>query len=165
VMASDYRDGFAELNRLKKKYRDEPWFEFARGEFTGDYLRYPSWLVRLIGPFMGSGTTWDHDPRPVLAGIDVPVLWILAGEDTVAPIEETQRRLLALQSEGVPLEVVVFPDTEHGIVEFTTGADGERISSRYAEGYFHVVTDFAKGETLPRTNYGPMEWVGAAATR
>jgi hypothetical protein len=103
---------------------------------------------------MEKGTSWDYDPMPVLRGLRVPELWVLAGSDTEAPPEETHKRLLALSAEGHPITTVVFPDTNHGILEFETGADGQRKSTRHAEGYFRVLIDWIKTGKLAAAPYG-----------
>lgn len=157
VMASKFRSGFAELDRLKALYGTQPWFGKARGEFTGEFVQYPSWMLRIGGPWSASGTTWLHDPGPVLQALDVPVLWILAAQDTDAPIGETRDRLLALAALDHPITVVSFPDSEHGMREFKVDGEGRRIFTRYSEGYFRVVADWALNERLSSTGYGRME--------
>lgn len=157
IMASGFRDGFAELDRLKALYGKQPWFGKARGEFTGEFVQYPSWMLQIGGPWSATGTTWQHDPQPVLQALDVPVLWILAAQDTDAPIEETRDRLLALAAQNHPITVVSFPDSEHGMREFYLDEEGRRIFTRYSEGYFRIVADWALNQRLSPTGYGRME--------
>ena len=141
VIASGYRDGFEALARAKARYRDERWYREIRGEFTQDFLRYPSWILRLVGPFQDRGTSWSYDPMRTMRQLTAPQLWILAGADREAPHEETLRRLLELQREGVPVVVAVFPETDHGIREFEE-RDGERVFTRYADGYYAMMVDW-----------------------
>lgn len=157
IMASGFRDGFAELDRLKAFYGNELWFGKARGEFTGEFVQYPSWMLQIGGPWSATGTTWLHDPQPVLQALDVPVLWILAARDTDAPIEETRDRLMALAAQNHPITVVSFPESEHGMREFEVDEDGRRIFTRYSEGYFKIVADWALNQRLSSTSYGRME--------
>jgi len=77
------------------------------------------------------------------------MLWILAGSDRVAPPAETRRRLVMLAREGRPIQVLEYPNTDHGIVEFEAGADGKRTPTRYEDGYYGAVLDFEKTGTLP----------------
>jgi hypothetical protein len=42
---------------------------------------------------------------------------------------------------------------------FETGADGERIATRYAPGYFRMIRDFARDGRL-RGSYGDAELTG-----
>ncbi len=59
-----------------------------------------------------------------------------------------------MRAEGQPITVLEFPDTDHGIVEFETGPDGKRVSTRVADGYFRAVVDFARTGRLQQTPYG-----------
>lgn len=142
VMASDFKDGFEELAAIKRKYKDAAWLEHAGGEFTGDFLSTPNWLIRIIGPLLDVGTSWDYDPRPTLEAIDVPHLWILAGDDTIAPNARTQEILKDIQRSKPNLDVVLFPNTEHGIYEYVENAQGDRRPVRFAPGFFPLVRDF-----------------------
>jgi len=81
VIASDYQDGFDELAAAKAKYRDELWFGQIQGEFTEDFLKYPNWVIRVVGPFHDQGTSWGYDPMPTLRQVSAWQLWILAAED------------------------------------------------------------------------------------
>ena len=84
----------------------------------------------------------DYDAPPVIARVAAPQLWILGGEDLDAPSAETGRRLAALQRRGRPITVALFPHAEHGLTEFETDKAGERVSTRYAPGYFAMMRDF-----------------------
>ena len=143
VMASDYREGFDVLAAAKTKYREAPWYGEIQGEFTQDFVKHPNWALRIVGPFYDQGTSWEYDPMPTLRQLAVPQLWVLAGEDREAPHEETLRRLTALQREGRPIVTAVFPDTDHGIIEFET-RDGERRYTRYAEGYYPMMVEWIR---------------------
>ena len=147
VIASDYKEGFEALAAAKAKYRDAPWYGEIQGEFTEDFLKYPNWVVRVVGPFHDQGTSWGYDPMPTLRQVTTPQLWILAAEDREAPHEETLRRLATLQSEGRAIVTAVFPDTDHGIIEFET-RDGERVYTRYAEGYFPMMVEWIRSGTV-----------------
>jgi dipeptidyl aminopeptidase/acylaminoacyl peptidase len=159
VMASGYREGFEALAAAKTKYRDEPWYGKIQGEFTEDFLRYPNWVIRVLGPFYDQDTSWAYDPMPTLRQVSAPQLWILAAEDREAPHEETLRRLGMLQSEGRSIVTAVFPDTDHGILEFEV-RDGERVYTRYAEGYFPMMVEWIRSGTVTGS-YGRSEIVPA----
>jgi uncharacterized protein len=154
IMASGFQRGFDELDAARAKYAREPWWSTMRGEFTGELAAQTGAALRAAGTTGGSGTTWNFEPMPVLRQVDVPILWILAGEDNEAPIAETQRRLLGLAREGKPMTLAVFPGTDHGIIEFETGPDGERTPLRYADGYFRMVIDWLKDRRLDDGPYG-----------
>ncbi len=158
LMASGFRDGFDAYATARSRHRDAPWYAQIDGEFSGAILRYPPWLLRLVAPIArrraDRGTPWRHDPLPALRAVNVPMLWVLAGADTEAPPERTRQDLARLRAEGQPITVLEFPDTDHGIVEFETGPDGKRVSTRVADGYFRAVVDFARTGRLQQTPYG-----------
>ena len=147
VIASDYRDGFEELSEVKRRYGNAPWFGQIQGEFTQDFLQHPNLMLRVFGPFHDVGTSWEYDPMPTLRQVSAPQLWILAGSDREAPHAETLRRLAELQSEGRPIVTAVFPDTDHGIIEFEEH-DGERTHTRYAEGYYPMMVEWIRSGTV-----------------
>ena len=64
---------------------------------------------------------------PVLSNLNVPQLWILGGQDRDAPPFATLRRLDELGKAGRPITTIVFPQADHGMYEFETDADGERV--------------------------------------
>ena len=68
--------------------------------------------------------------------IDVPMLWILAGQDTEAPHETTLANLQQLKKQGVPVEIIVFDHAEHGMIAVEPGPDGPRNLGRTVPGYF-----------------------------
>nr|MBA3486150.1 alpha/beta hydrolase [Lysobacter sp.] len=144
----------AGLRDVKHKYADAPWWTSIRGEFSGDILKYPVWVVRLALPFFDNGTPWNHDPIPVLKAVSAPQLWMLAEQDLEAPHAETVRRLATLADSGHEITTVVFPDTDHGIVEFETAPDGTRTKTRYADGYLQMTMDWIRDGQLADRTYG-----------
>lgn len=149
IMASNFERGWDELDALRKAYGQEPWFKDVNGEFSGEILRRTREDAIQVGRATDVGTSWDYEPLPVLEKLNTPMLWILAGEDREAPVDETRRRLLALAKAGRPVSVLEFPKTDHGMVEFQAGPGGERTALRYAEGYFQADIDYAKTGALP----------------
>src|SRR5207248_2714120 len=103
-------------------------------------------IVRKEGPVLLEGVPAQYDPMPVLANLEVPQLWILGGQDRDAPSGETLRRLTALRKAGRPIRTVVFPNADHGIYEYETRPDGERVSTRQPEGYLPLMRDFIKAK-------------------
>ncbi len=147
LIASGFTSGFDELQAVRRKYGDAPWFNDIEGEFSGQVLRVPGWmpqaLVRRIASRQDVGTSWDYEPLPVLEQLAPRQLWVVAAEDLEAPNAETLRRIRALQAQGRPVDLAVFPDTDHGMLEFdATG--GERIMLRHADGYFALVADWIR---------------------
>lgn len=80
----------------------------------------------------------------------------LGVEDYSAPSAETRWRLKSLIRERRPFTIACYPTAEHGIKLFETGADGSRVSTRYAPGYFQMIRDFARDGRL-HGSYGDAE--------
>ncbi len=148
VMASNFTDGWVELEAMRRRYGAEPWFKDIKGEFSGQILSTPEAVGRIAGPFFNQGTSWDYEPLPLLRSLNTPMLWILAGLDREAPPAETRRRLVMLAREGRPVQVLEYPNTDHGIVEFETDTGGKRTALRNADGYYRAVLDFEKTGSL-----------------
>ena len=154
VIVSDFRSGYDQLDAVKAKYGKEPWFKYVRGDIAFYLLETPEAKLREQGPALLAGVPANYDPMPVLRNLDTPQLWILAADDHDAPSAETERRLRALQAEGKPITIAVFPNTEHGIYEFETKADGTRVDTRNPKGYFAMMRDFILHGRVETLSYG-----------
>jgi dienelactone hydrolase len=73
-----------------------------------------------------------------------PQLWILGSDDLEAPSAETAKRIKSLIAQGKDYAVAIYPGAEHGMTEYELDAKGERLSTRYAPGYFQMMADFAR---------------------
>jgi uncharacterized protein len=159
VIANHFTEGFAELDAMRAKYRSAPWYKDLHGNYTYMLLPYSETQLRELG---GTELSWtrstpfSYDPMPTLRADSVPQLWILGGEDYEAPSAETRRRIESLSAMGRPFTVAVYSGAEHGMTLFETGADGSRISTRYASGYFRMIRDFARDGRL-HGSYGDAE--------
>jgi hypothetical protein len=71
------------------------------------------------------------------------MLWVLAANDTFAPIVTTLQRLRELTDTGQAISVLMYPNTDHGIFEFVSAPDGSRTRTRNPDGYFRTTVDFA----------------------
>jgi pimeloyl-ACP methyl ester carboxylesterase len=158
ILLSDFREGYEQLEALKRKYAGEPWFKHVHGNVTFYLLATPEQEIREQGPLLLAGVPMQYDPLPVLQNLDVPQLWILGEQDTDAPPGETTRRLARLRSEGRPITVALFPDADHGIYEFETDNDGARVSTRHPDGYFMMMRDFILDGRL-KARYGTARFV------
>lgn len=154
IVLSGFRSGYDRLAAVRAKYEHEPWFKYVHGDITFLFLETPEAKLREEGPVLFAGVPANYDPMPVLRNLDTPQLWILAADDHDAPSAETERRLLALQAEGKPITVAVFPHTEHGIYEYETSADGKRVDTRNPIGYFAMMRDFILHGHLDTKRYG-----------
>ena len=140
--------GFEGLDALRARYGSEPWWKDIGGDFSSLLLGMTNEEITALLPKIDWGLMWDYDPMPTLRRVDAPMLWILAADDTGAPVEGTRERLTALAAEGRPITVLQYPDADHGIIQFETGANGERIETRYSDGYIQAVLDWAASGRL-----------------
>jgi dienelactone hydrolase len=156
VFASGFTAGFEELEAVRSRYGKEAWFKDVHGNFAWAVLGMTPEQMRVEGPKYRWGTPFDYDPMPVLARLRVPQLWVLGGSDLDAPSGETARRLRGLIARGRPITLAIYPSAEHGMTEFELDPGGSRVSTRYAEGYFRMLADFARVGRLPG-RYGAAE--------
>jgi len=153
VMASGFTQGFERFDALRARYRGEPWYKDLHGNFTWLILPHTEAEIRAMAKDYDWGTPFHYDPMPTLRAVKTPQLWILGEMDLEAPSAETSRRIRALIDAGQPITLAVNPGAEHGMTEFETRADGERISTRFSPGYFAMMRDFARDGRL-RGAYG-----------
>ena len=62
--------------------------------------------------------------------------------------------LTDLKAAGKPFDIYLFPDTDHGMFEFTTDADGERSVTRITDGYLKLLGDWVKSNAGPAYGRG-----------
>jgi hypothetical protein len=148
VIASGFTQGFKEFDAVRAKYRDAPWYKDLHGNFTYMLLPYSEAELRTMAPKFNWGTPFHYDPMPTLRADTTPQLWISGGEDYEAPSADTSRRIKSLIADGRPFTLAVYPRAEHGMTLFETQADGTRLSTRYAPGYFAMIRDFSRDGRL-----------------
>ena len=153
LIESGFSEGYERLALLKAKYGKQPWYPAIRGNFSWYLLGNEEAVIRRDAPQLVPGIPAQYDPMPLLRNLDTPQLWLLGGQDRDAPPRETLRRLGELQRAGRPIATAVFADADHGMYEFETAADGERLSTRQPDGYFRLMADFIRGERL-QPRYG-----------
>ncbi|MBO9694875.1 MAG: alpha/beta fold hydrolase [Sphingopyxis sp.] len=147
LLLSDFRTGYDALDAVRREMADKPWAAKIDGEYSGAIARMPNEELKRIGRARVDNLEliWDYDAVAALRKLDTPLLWVLAGEDREAPIETTRGALLGLAKEGKPVDVYLFPETDHGMFEFTTNADGSRDVTRITDGYLKLLGDWIKG--------------------
>ncbi|MFZ1100690.1 MAG: alpha/beta hydrolase [Steroidobacteraceae bacterium] len=149
VFERDFKSGFQKLDEMRAKYGSAPWYKDVYGDYAFFVLQQHSDAeLRALAPKFNWHTPFHYDPMPTLRTDKVPQLWILGGEDYEAPSAETSRRIKSLIGDGLPFTLACYPGAEHGMTLFETGADGSRISTRYASGYFRMIRDFARDGQL-----------------
>jgi hypothetical protein len=72
---------------------------------------------------------------PTLSALNIPMLWLLAGDDITAPPRLTLEHLAQLRNSGHKIQTIVFPHADHGLVEYRI-ENGRRVHVKYADGYF-----------------------------
>lgn len=157
LMLSNFAVGFEELDVVRREMVGKPWAATIAGEHSGAMLRMSNDELRRIGRarFDNLELIWDYDALAALKKLNAPLLWVLAGEDREAPIETTRGALLGLAKGGKPVDVYLFPDTDHGMFEYRTNADGSRSGTRITDGYLKLLGDWIKGAA--RGPYGRAE--------
>jgi pimeloyl-ACP methyl ester carboxylesterase len=156
VFVSKFTAGFAELDRLRKRYANAPWYKDLKGDYAYIILSKSEAELRKMAPDFDWHVPFHYDPMPVLHASRTPQLWIIGGEDYEAPSRETRRRLESLVADGKNFTIAYYKNAEHGMTYFDVDAKGERISTRYAPGYFHLMRDFAVDGAL-KGNYADAE--------
>jgi uncharacterized protein len=143
VVATHGTGGYAQFDTLRQKYKSKPWYKDVHGDYLFMILPLDQkQIIETIKPF--AATPFNYDPMPVLRASTTPQLWILGSNDLDAPSKETSRRIKSLIAEGKDYTLAVYPGAEHGITLYELGAKGERISTRYAPGYFAMMRDFIR---------------------
>lgn len=146
VATSAYTQGLEELDNIRQQYGQESWFAAIKGGFSGVILSMSSEELRRDGipMFDRLNIDWSLAPLEVLSAVKVPQLWILAGEDQEAPIDKTIERLKMLRKQGAPIQIQIFPGTDHGMWEFKEKSDGSRHYTKVTAGFHDLMADWMK---------------------
>ncbi|RXZ64061.1 alpha/beta hydrolase family protein [Pelagerythrobacter rhizovicinus] len=146
LVRTHFARGFEALEAVRREIGDAPWAATIAGEYSGDMLRMSDADLRRIGRarFDNLELIWDYDAKAALAKLDVPLLWVLAEDDREAPIERTRAVLAELAGAGQSIDVYLFPDTDHGMMEYRENADGSRTGTRITDGYLRLLADWIK---------------------
>lgn len=147
LVSSHFTTGFDEFARLKRRYADAPWLKDVKGEYTGAMLAESDADLRRVGRALYDNLEiiWKYDATATMRRVKAPQLWVIAEQDREAPPEKTLARLETLRNAGAKIAIYSFPNTDHGIIEFTEAPDGTRTYTRLADGYFRLLADWIKG--------------------
>jgi len=156
LFMADFKDGYAEFDAMRAKYGKAPWYKDVQGDFSWLILGHTDAELRAMAKDFDWHTPFYYDGMATLRAGTTPQLWILGGEDYDAPSEETGMRIKSLIADGKPFTLALYPKAEHGMTLFETGPGGERLSTRYAPGYFEMMRDFAQEGRISGT-YGDAE--------
>lgn len=141
IVRSQLQEGFAELEAFKLRHAGAAWLQAIQPRsYTGLFLKFDAQTIRTHGPAMAQGLDFAHEPLPVLAALQAPQLWLLAGADRQAPSPGTQRHLRQLQAQGRDVDVLVFPQADHGLLELRPTPEGTHTA--YAAQQFELVASW-----------------------
>jgi uncharacterized protein len=92
-------------------------------DLTGDVGCAPSGNPpALVSKLVREARPSEFDPRPYLARLDIPVLWLYGASDMSQPVEKDLTVLRPLVQRGKEFEIVVFPDADHALLQCGGGA-------------------------------------------
>jgi uncharacterized protein len=138
------REGFAEFDALRQKYKSEPWYKDVHGDFVFFIMPLDKAQVETAAKEFDFHTPFRYEPMPALRASTTPQLWVLGADDLDAPSGETSRRIKSLIVAGKDYTLAVYPGAEHGMTEYELDPKGERVSTRFAPGYFQMMADFIR---------------------
>lgn len=148
VVERKFTEGMVELKALKTKYGAAEWYQKLGGDYTGLLANATDEQMEEFKAYFNSmNIDLAYDPMPALRKVKDPMLWVIAGKDTEAPNEETIARVKGLQAQGAPLDLVIFPDANHGMIEETRG---------HSKGYFALLQDWILTRKISK-QYGNAE--------
>jgi dienelactone hydrolase len=156
------KDGYETFDALRRKDRSEPWYKDVHGDFLFAVLPLDKAQIYAMAKQFGVDTTpFHYEPMPTLRASTTPQLWVLGADDLEAPSAESARRIRALITEGKPYTLAVYPGAEHGLTLYELDAKGERLSTRFAPGYFQMMADFIRNGRIGE-RYGDAEITAGA---
>jgi pimeloyl-ACP methyl ester carboxylesterase len=132
-----FAEGWVDVEVAAAKYRDRPWMKALPEMQTWASMvlgmgidqakvAMPGMLQSFIDPFYNS--------VPTLERLDIPMLWLIAGDDIEAPPGPTIAALARLRSTGKNIQTKVFQGADHGMTEFTR-VGTRRTPTRYTPQY------------------------------
>ena len=146
IMLSRFTDGLDDLRKFKAAHADEKWLQEVEGDFTGPLLRSPDDQFTELRAALGFDAILDYDAQAALRRVRVPMLWVVGGKDTEAPSAPTLEFLRTLQSAPAQLDIAVFPNADHGILE--EGEQGGQPYARNSAGYFDLLAHWLRTRKL-----------------
>lgn len=147
IMLSRFTDGLDDLAKFKAAHADAKWLHEVEGDFTGPLLRSPDDQFTELRAALGFDAILDYDAQAALRRVRPPMLWVVAGKDTEAPSVPTLDFLRKLQAEPTQLDIAVFPNADHGIIE-TQERAGQLVAIGQSPGYYDLLADWIRTRKL-----------------
>lgn len=149
IVKSHWTTGWREFAMLRAKYANEPWIAAIQKEngYTGIMLGTPIEKIREMGPKLDKHVSFNYDPRPVVSSIAPRQLWVLGGADKTTPNSRTLEILGEIQAHKPNLEIAIYKDADHGIVERFSFQGIER--KRHPAGLTPLIAQWIKNDVLP----------------
>jgi dienelactone hydrolase len=144
VIETGGKEGYAEFDALRQKYRTAPWYKDVHGDFVFFILPLDKAQIDQAVKNFDFHTPFRYEPMPALQASTTPQLWVLASDDLEAPSAETGNRIKSLITAGNDYTLAIYPGAEHGMTEYEVDAKGQRVSTRFAPGYFRMLVDFVQ---------------------
>jgi hypothetical protein len=144
VVETGGKKGYDAFDALRRKYKSEPWYKDVHGDFLWAVLPVQKTQIDALAKEFDFHTPFRYEPMPTLRTSTTPQLWILGRDDLDAPSAETSARIKSLIAGGKNYTLAIYPGAEHGMTEYELDAKGERVSTRYAPGYFQMMADFIR---------------------
>ncbi|MBC9909561.1 alpha/beta hydrolase family protein [Chitinophaga varians] len=141
VLRTGLNGGLAALDSVKAKYKQEPWYASLQGDYTGPILNASRAQLDSLKQIFPTDIPLDYDPLPAFRRVNVPMLWIIAGKDTEAPNGGTIAVLKEATATRKNIDVVIFPNADHGIIDVQDSPQGP-ILLRQSAGYFELLRDW-----------------------
>jgi pimeloyl-ACP methyl ester carboxylesterase len=144
VVETGGKEGYAAFDALRQKNKSKPWYKDVHGDFLFFVLPLNRAQIGAAAKKLLFHTPFRYEPMPALRASTTPQLWILGSDDLDAPSAETATRIKSFIATGKDYTLAVYPGAEHGMTEYELDAKGDRVSTRYAPGYFQMMTDFIR---------------------
>jgi hypothetical protein len=144
LLARNLQGDWSEYKRATRQVKRQSWFKQVRPEqcIAAGFASYPAWMVRAFaGRRLPPGLDWTYDSTRLLQQNTVPMLWLLAEQDSEAPTALTATALRTLVQAGHPIEIQILAGAEHGMLLFDE-TSGVRVSTGYHPEYFSRSLDF-----------------------
>lgn len=159
VIETGGKEGYEAFDALRQKYKSESWYKDVHGDFVFFVmpLDQKQIIAAMTHEFSFIDTTpFRYEPMPALRVSTTPQLWVLGSDDLEAPSAETAKRIKSLIALGKSYTLAVYPGAEHGMTEYELNAKGERVSTRFAPGYFQMMANFIRDGRIGE-HYGNAE--------